>query len=168
MADELNHGLSFQALTETQQKSFRPTPIPVLVRMEAGDCVYKWTQYSALVNPRGAISEYWFPWEELRVGSQQIPGFKELRTRHRNVGGGVGRPQQFARVLGAVTEQWNDMSAIVKAQFLKPVWCYVGQTSGQRKFNDPKHPCEQDNIFWIGGAYQLVIPNLTTDWIKKL
>jgi hypothetical protein len=169
MADELNFGLDFLALTETQRKSFCPSPVPVLARFEAGDCVYKWTEFSTLVNPKtGGVSEYWFPWSSFKIGSREIPGFKELRMRHRNRDGGVGRPQQFARVLGAVTEQWNDMSSLMKAQFLKPVWGYVGAAAGQRKFNDPKHPTEQDNIFFIGGACQVVIPKLTSEWIKKL
>jgi len=168
MPDELNAGLSFQALSQSQQDSFRPSPTPLLVKLEAGQCVYKWTQYTQLVSPKGSITEYWFPWDNIDIGSQHIPGFVELRTRHANRDGSVGRPQQFARALGAVTEQWNDMSSLIKAQFLKRVWGFVGITSGQRKFNDPKHPKEQDNIFWIGGAYQLVIPNLTTEWIKKL
>jgi len=168
MADELNPGLGFLTLTKSQQESFRPSPIPVLVRLEAGDCVYKWTSYS-LVNPNtGRITEYWSPWNSLKAGSQIIPGFKELRTRYRNVQGSVGRPQEFARSRNAVTEQWNQMESLLKAQFLKPVWGFAGATAGQRKFNDPAHPAEQDNVFFIGGDYQLVIPNLTTDWIKKL
>src|SRR5450631_384432 len=107
MADELNSGLSFQALTKSQQESFRPSPTPLLVKFEAGECVYKWTEFTQLVNPKhGTISEYWFPWDSFKIGSQEIPGFKQLRTRHANRDGSVGRPQQFARALGAVTEQW--------------------------------------------------------------
>jgi len=168
MGDELNPGLSFLNLSKSQQETFRPAPIPVLTRFEAGACVYKWTSYP-LVNPKtGRITEYWSAWDSLRIGARVIPGFKELRTRYANVGGSVGRPQEFARSRNAVTEQWNPMDSLLKAQFLKPVWGFVGLTAGQRKFNDPSHPAEQDNVFFIGGDYQLVIPNLTPDWIKKL
>jgi hypothetical protein len=82
--------------------------------------------------------------------------------------GTVGRPQEAARALGAITEQWNEMSSILKAQFLKPVWGFVGKTAWQRKFNDSRHPTQEDNIYFIGGTYQVVIPNLTTAWIKKV
>lgn len=168
MADELNRGLGFLSLTKSQQESFRPAPVPVLARLETGDCVYKWTSYP-LVNPKtGRITEYWSPWNSIKIGSSVIPGFKELRTRYGNDGGGVGRPQEFARSRNAVTEQWNPMDSLLKAQFVKPVWGFAGVTAAQRKFNDPDHPTEQDNVFFIGGDYQLVIPNLTTDWIKKL
>jgi len=169
MSDELNLGLGFSALTKTQQGSFYPSPVPVLVKFQGWDCVYKWSDYGTLVNPNtGRISEYWFPWKSFKVGDQVIDGFKEFRMRHCNRNGSVGRPQQAARSLGAVTEQWSDMSSILKARFLSPVWGFVGKISGQRKFQDPKHPTEQDNIFFIGGAYQIVIPNLSSKYIEKL
>jgi hypothetical protein len=165
---ELNRGLSFQSLTQEQRDSFSPSPLPVLVRFETGDCVYKWTSYS-LVNPKnGRITEYWCPWKSFKIGSAEIPGFKELRMRYRNVGGSVGRPQEFARSRNAVTEQWNEMDSLLKAEFRKPVWGFAGRTSGQRKFNDPDHPAEQFNVVFIGGDFQLCIPNLTPDWIQKL
>ena len=168
MSSELNSGLGFLSLTKSQQESFRPTPIPVLTRLETGACVYKWTSYP-LINPTsGRISEYWSAWDSIKAGSQTIPGFKELRSRYGNAGGSVGRPQEFARSRNAVTEQWNPMDSLLKAQFLKPVWGFAGVTAAQRKFNDPAHPTEQDNVFFIGGDYQLVIPNLTEEWIKKL
>jgi hypothetical protein len=50
----------------------------------------------------------------------------------------------------------------------EPVWGFVGKTSSQRKFNDPDHPAEQFNVLFIGGDFQLCIPNLTLDWIKQL
>jgi hypothetical protein len=169
MGDELNAGLSFSALTNTQQESFYSSPVPVLVKFEAGDCVYKWSDSGTLMTPdTGRISEYWFPWDSGKIGPYEVEGFKEFRMRHRNRGGSVGRPQQAARSLGAVTEQWSGMSSILKAQFLKPVWGFVGKTAGQRKFNDPNHPAEQDNIYFIGGAYQIVIPNLSANYIKKM
>lgn len=169
LSSELNSGLSFSALTKEQQGSFYPSPVPVLVRFERGDCVYKWTSYTALVNPKnGSITEYWSPWESFMIGDRKVDGFKEFRMRHSNLGGAVGRPQQAARALAAVTEQWNGMRSIIKAQFKKPVWGFAGKARYQRKFNDSAHPDEQDNVFFIGGAYQVVIPNLTPEWIEKL
>lgn len=169
MGDELNLGLDFSALSKTQRESFHPSPVPILARFEAWEYVYKWSESGTLVMPdTGRISEYWFPWKTFNIGDRQIEGFKEFRIRHSNRDGGVARPQQAARSLGAVTEQWSDMSSILKAQFLKPVWGFVGKTAGQRKFKDPHHPREQENVYFIGGAFQLVIPNLTPDWIKKL
>ena len=169
MANEHNLGLGFQALSPKQQGSFLPSPVPVLVRFETGKYVYRWTDHGTLVNPKeGTISEYWFPWESIKIGLQEIEGFEEFRMRHANVGGGVGGPQEAARSLAAVTEQWNGMSFLFKAQFLKPVWGFAGRTRWQRKFKDPEHPRELENVFFIGGAYQVVIPHLTPEWIKKV
>ena len=169
MREELNHGLGFGALKKELQESFSPFPIPVLVKFEAWDCVYKWSEYGTLMNPeKGTISEYWFPWNSFNVGDRRVEGFKEFRIRHSNRDGSVGRPRLAAQSLGAVTEQWNDMSSILKATFLKPVWGFVGKTAGQRKFDDSRHPREQNSVYFIGGAFQVVIPNLTPDWIKKL
>jgi hypothetical protein len=168
MDGELNRGLSFLGLTKDQQDSFSPSSVPVLVRFETGECVYKWTSYS-LVNPNNnKITEYWCPWKSLKIGPTEIPGFKELRMRYRNVGGSVGRPQEFARARNAVTEQWNGMDSLMKAEFKKPVWGFAGKISGQRKFRDPEHPAEQCNVFFIGGDFQLCIPNLTVAWIRQL
>lgn len=169
---ELNSGLSFQALTEEQRGSFLPSPAPVLVRFEQGDCVYKWTGYDFVrisrTTGKEQISEYWCPWNELSIGALRVPGFKELRTRYRNVGGSVGRPQEFARARNAVTHQWNEMTSILKARFRKPVWGFVGRTAPQRFYQDRDKPEVLANVTWIGGDFQLCIPNLTPEWIEKL
>ncbi|HEX8711497.1 MAG TPA: hypothetical protein VF730_06465, partial [Terracidiphilus sp.] len=109
MGDELNLGLDFSALSKTQRESFHPSPVPILARFEAWEYVYKWSESGTLVMPdTGRISEYWFPWKTFNIGDRQIEGFKEFRIRHSNRDGGVARPQQAARSLGAVTEQWSD------------------------------------------------------------
>lgn len=168
MITELNAGLSFLNLTEEQQGSFLPSPVPVLHRFEAKSCVYKWTGFD-LVNPtKGSISEYWCPWSSFKIGDTVVPGFKELRMRYQNRGGSVGRPQEFARARNAVTEQWNEMTSITKAEFKEPVWGFVGRIAPQRKYEDRKHPDILRNVIFIGGDFQLCIPNLTATHIRKL
>lgn len=169
---ELNSALSFQALSETQRSSFLPTPVPLLVRFERGDCVYKWTSYDLIRISRSTgkeeVSEYWCPWETIEVGSLRVPGFREVRIRYRNVDGSVGRPQEFARARNAVTHQWNEMTSVLKAKFRKPVWGFVGRTAPQRFYEDRKNPDLLANVSWIGGDFQLCIPNLTPEWIEKV
>lgn len=168
MTSELNAGLSFLSLTKDQQGSFYPKPVPVLYRFEAKSCVYKWTEFD-LVNPKNQkITEYWCPWSSFKLGTVLVPGFKELRLRYRNVGGSVGRPQEFARARNAVTEQWNEMTSITKAEFLVPVWGFVGRIAPQRMYKDENKPAFLDNVIFIGGDFQLCIPNLTTSHIRKL
>ncbi len=167
MSTELNASLHFLGLTQEEQQSFYPSPPPILWKFETGFRLYKWTDY-LMINPKtGRITSYWSPWYGFKIGDREIPGFKELRMRYRNIDGGVGRPQEFARARNAVTEQWNGMSSILHAELVRPVWGFVGLSGGQRAYNDRKQPSVRDNVFFIGGDYQLCIPNLTPAHIKK-
>lgn len=175
---ELNQGLAFQQLTPTEQGSFCLRPAPVLVQLPKGTQLYKWTEYG-LFNPAGFASPYWSPWAAMNVGGMRVPGFSELRKRYRNTGGSVGRPQEFMRVRSAVTDYWNSMTSITKAELLEPVWGFVGVCA-------PKPPTKHDeriynlkpaeraaiphtaDVLLIGGAYQLVLPNMRADHIFKL
>jgi hypothetical protein len=167
---ELNQGLRFLDLDEGQRASFRLRPLPELVRLADQTCLYKWTEFG-LVNPgkpKKPITEYWLPWKSFKVEGQEVPGFKELRMRYANKDGSVGRPQEFARSRNAVTEQWNAMNSILKVQLEVAVWGFVGLTSSQRAFQDPKKPNDLANVFLIGGDYQLCIPNLKPAHIRKV
>lgn len=169
MADELNRGLAFGGLEVEQRASFNPAPVPLLVRFETGAFVFKWTDYTSLrIGRKGYYTEYWSPWDSFTAGGRSIRGFAEMRKAFPNENGGVGRPQEAARALNAVTEQWNGMRSILKAQFLKPVWGFVGRARHQRKYLDPGDPGTLDNVYFIGGADQVVIPNLTGEWIRKV
>lgn len=161
---ELNQGLRFDQLTSTQQKSFWMSPPPVLVRLDKGTQLYKWTQFG-LIGHHGFASEYWSPWKAMTVGAMHVPGFTELRERYRNVGGSVGRPQQFMRARNAVTEEWNAMSSLTKAELSLPVWGFLGTCAPQ-----PVTQAEEASrrVLFIGGNYQLVLPNMQTQHIFKL
>jgi hypothetical protein len=168
MSTELNENLRFSDLSQDEQASFRLIPPPAPYRFAKDFCFYKWTEFG-LVNPKNRkITQYWFPWTSFKLDGREIPGFKELRMRYRNTGGGVGRPQEFARARGAVTEQWNAMTSILKVQLLEPVWGIVGLINAQRAYEDPEHPATLENVLLIGGDYQLCVPNLTPKEIRRL
>ncbi len=170
MDPEINQNLRFLDLDEEQRASFRLRPLPELVRLANNQYLYKWTEFG-LVNPaklKKPITEYWLPWKAFKVEGREVPGFKELRMRYVNRDGGVGRPQEFARSRNAVTEQWNAMSSILKVQLKVAVWGFVGLTSSQRAYLDPKNPDKLANVMLIGGDYQLCIPNLKPDHIRKV
>ena len=170
MTSELNYGLSFQRLSKEQRESFSPSRVPVLFRFDSGQRVWKWTYPgSRMVNPEdNTISEYWIPWDSIQVGSIVTPGFKKFRMQYQNRGSDAGKQRDAARTLFAVTEQFNPMTTLLVAEFILPVWGLIGKCGGKRKFEDDDHPGEQDNVFFIGGGYQVVIPGLTTGHIKKL
>lgn len=163
-APELNQALRFDQLTPTQQKSFNTRPTPVLIRLEKGTHLYKWTEYP-IIGKHGYATEYWSPWKPMVVGDMHVPGFAELRERCRNLGGSVGRPQQFMRVRSAVTAEWNAMSSLTKAELALPVWGFLGTCAAQ-----PVTQAEEAErrVLFIGGNYQLVIPNMQAKHIFKL
>ena len=161
---ELNQTLRFDKLTLTQQQSFNSRPTPVLVRLPGGTHLYKWTQYP-LINNRGFASEYWSSWQPMTVEAMRIPGFSELRKRYRNRDGEVGRPQEFMRARNAVTDYWNNMESITKAELRLPVWGFIGVCAPQ-----PVSKSEEQSrrVLFIGGEYQLVLPNMQAQHIFKL
>ena len=160
---ELNQTLRFTDLTLEERTSFSGSP--VLVRLAQGDQLYKWTQYGLI--HKGKASPFWNPWSTIRAGGMTAPGFAELRTRYANVGGSVGRPQEFARTRNAVREDWNEMTSITKARLLTPVWGFLGTTRHQ-PINSAPTPAGEAEVFLIGGDYQLCIPNMTSANIVKL
>ncbi len=161
--EELNQSLRFDQLTIDQQRSFRPSPPPIHVRLVEGFQLYKWTEYG-LVKPGGSVSEYWSPWDAMKFNGQHVPGFVELRARYANRPGEVGRPQEFMRARSAVTQEWNSMSSLTKARLQQPTWGFLGFCAHQLVSTDPG----ARNLFFIGGAFQLVIPKLTPGKIIKL
>jgi hypothetical protein len=61
-----------------------------------------------------------------------------------------------------VTEQWNKMTEAVAIELLLGAWGYIGRASGQRKdADDPQ-------VFFIGGEYQVWIPGLTINHVKRI
>ena len=160
---ELNQSLCFDQLTVEEQQSFTAHPQPILVRMEKGFELYKWTQYS-FVNLHGGITQYWLPRNAMRFNDRHVPGFFELRERYANLPGGAGRPQEAMRARGAVTHEWNSMDSLTRAKLLVPVWGFLGLCRHQRVSKQSN----MGNVFFIGGSFQLVIPNLSTATIIKL
>ncbi|WP_263382880.1 hypothetical protein [Granulicella arctica] len=176
---ELNQSLRFDQLSSEERGSFTVRPTPIHIRLEKGTQLYKWTQYG-LFNPHtGIASSFWSPWAAMTIGGMNVPGFSDLRKRYRNINGGVGRPQEFMRVRSAVTDYWNTMSSITKAELVTPVWGFLGVCG-------PKPPTKHDeqlhnmsaqdrakipptaDVLFIGGAYQLVLPNMDAQHIFKL
>jgi hypothetical protein len=45
-------------------------------------------------------------------------------------------------------------------------FAWVGQASGQAEFG--KEHADLQHVFWIGGAYQVWIPNLTSQYVHEI
>ena len=169
---ELNQSLTFPSLKPAFQHSFTERPQTIHMRFPPGFQVYKWTEYPFLRNG-GGVTEFWCPWQRMMLGNIEVPGFKELRMRYRNIGGSVGRPQEFARVRNAVTNEWNAMSSLTKAELRLPVWGFIGVCSNQlvstaQEKERPSGAPPTAKVVFLGGDYQLLLPNMTAEHIFKL
>ncbi|MGB6946545.1 MAG: hypothetical protein WBE37_29380 [Bryobacteraceae bacterium] len=70
--------------------------------------------------------------------------------------------RDYARVRAAVTEQWNKMTNAVAIELTTGAWGYIGKASGQRKDKNVS------NVFWIGGEYQVRVPGLVANDIRRV
>ncbi|HEY0264404.1 MAG TPA: hypothetical protein VGC07_07760 [Granulicella sp.] len=171
---KLNSSSTLHDLDDSEQRSFGMRPAPVLIELPSGFQIYKWagTSYkdahghrvrSTIFDRNGFASQYWAPWATMP--QYQVPGFSDLRKRYANMNGSVGRPQEFARVRFAVTQEWSEMNSLVKAELRTSVWALLGVCAPQpvtEQSDDPR------KVLFIGGNYQLLIPGLRADDIFQL
>jgi hypothetical protein len=68
---------------------------------------------------------------------------------------------EYARIIAAVTEEWNAMDVIMKAKLKTPVYGFWGQCAQQSKKKGSK-------INLPGHAYQFYIPGLTEEHIEQV
>jgi hypothetical protein len=75
----------------------------------------------------------------------------------------LGVPDRdYGRVRAAVTEQWNKMTNTVAIELVNGAWGYIGKAAGQLKDN------RISNVFFIGGEYQVWVPNLLANDIRRI
>jgi hypothetical protein len=132
----------------------RPEVVEWLV---PGTKLFKWTQ--SITSGRG-VSPWWqFLIARTLPGGAVCPGIREMQENAGNTGAG---DRDYARVRAAVTEQWNKMTNAVAIELVKGTWGYIGKAAGQLKnSNDPK-------VFFIGGDYQVWIPGLVANDIRRI
>ena len=160
----LNEDLDFEGGADATVKgAFIREKIMAKELLPTGTRLYKWTQFP-LAGKKG-ITPWWSFADERRLESGiVIPGIKqsEIYAERLKVS-----QKDFARAQSAVTKAWNQMDNLLMIVLLKPVWGFIGRASGQN-FEEESVDPDKKNVFWIGGAYQVWIPNLTTDDVKEI
>jgi hypothetical protein len=145
----LNEQLTFESAASDVRRAFLGQRAERRL-LFGGFQLYKFTQY-ALFKPDGSVTPWWSSVAPLAVGD---PGLEGTLERAQKIGANV---QQFVRARTAVTNQWNALSGTLRARLVLPVYGFAGRCAGQ--------PFDQDlalaNVIYIGGAWQLWIPNLT-------
>ena len=148
----------FNAIADQSVKSAFLNGHPEMVLwLTPGTRLFKWTKSVAT---RHGISPWWQFVDSTRLATgSAVPGIQELQMRAGRLG---AANRDFARMRLAVTEQWNKMTELVAIALQKGAWGYVGKAAGQLKDqNDPK-------VFFIGGEYQVWIPGLTANDIRRI
>jgi hypothetical protein len=118
---------------------------------------YKFTQHP-LVPPNGRVTPWWSSVTPLDPDDPGLAGTLE-RAARLGVSGA-----DFSRARSAVTKQWNSMSGLLIARLIVPAYGFVGRCSHQRYDDDPAFA----NVLWIGGAWQVWIPNLSSATMVKV
>jgi hypothetical protein len=148
----------FVTIADNDTRNAFLTGRPEVVQwLEPDTKLFKWTK--SITNPRG-ISPWWQFLEARRLATgANVPGVRELQTYASRLG---VHDRDYNRTRLAVTEQWNKMTQAVASELLRGAWGYVGKASGQRK------DANDAGVFFIGGEYQVWIPGLVANDIKRI
>jgi hypothetical protein len=152
----LNEVLTFDAAPADVRRGFRCGRAQKRLLLP-GVALYKFTQHP-LFDAAGRVTPWWFAVEPLAADDPGLAGALERAKRL-----GVA-PATFVRARAAVTRQWNTLSDLLRVRLLVPVWAFVGRCADQPIDTDPRLA----NVVFIGGAYQLWVPNLSRCEITAL
>lgn len=122
--------------------------------LSPGMQLYKLTTKGRSLIHNGNASPWWFATDNFEdaVGLSGVCGFaKQMKVSL----------TEYARIIAAVTEEWNAMDVIMKAKLKTPVYAFWGQCAQQSKKGGSK-------INLPGHAYQFYIPGLTDEHIEQI
>ncbi|MEL6330658.1 MAG: hypothetical protein AAFR38_13460 [Planctomycetota bacterium] len=128
---------------------------PVLLR--TGHQLFKYSQHG-LVNPKDGSITPW--WSSVRPIHPDDTGLAEHERRAEGAGHSGA---DLARARSAVDKAWNEMTGMLRIALKVDAWAIAGRCSHQKY--DSRNP-SLDNVVWIGGAYQLWLPNLRREHVR--
>jgi hypothetical protein len=148
----------FAAIADADVKGAFLRGIPEIVAwLDPGTKLFKWTQ--SLTTPRG-ISPWWqFLLARRLPNGATCPGIREMQDYASRL---VAHDRDFARTRAAVTQQWNKMTNAVAIDLINGAWGYIGKAAGQLKDKN------DSQVFLIGGEYQVWIPGLVANDIRRI
>jgi hypothetical protein len=155
----LNADFDFEKeATPSVRRAFQRGKPESKILLNPGTLLYKWTE-SPLVNA-GHITPWWFFVHPHGFpGGGKASGFIQAEARARRLG--VDH-RTFDRTRAAVTQQWNSMSNLLLAELTEEVYGFAGKCLGQPTDNNI------ENVYFIGGEYQVWIPNLSLQFIREI
>lgn len=157
----LNDNLDANRIDHTIRRAFLRQPEKILLAPPLR--LYRWSN-RPLLGPHG-ISPWWSFVEPIRLPSGAFAeGFRVAEERARRLG---KTHREFARARAAISDEFrNTMTNLIVVQLATQAWGLAGQASGQPEF--AKDRADLQNVFLIGGAWQVWIPNLTARDITEV
>jgi len=123
--------------------------------LSSGMKLYKFTTKGRGLIYKGSASPWWFPVDPFGGFDVGLDGVLKFAKT-------VGvTSTEYARLIAAVTEEWNAMDVIMKTELKTNVYGFWGQCTNQAKKTG-------SSINLTGRAYQLYIPGLTDEHIKEV
>jgi hypothetical protein len=158
----LNADFRFENASANVKRAFLRPPEKLL--LAARKKLYRWTD-NPLIDDEREISPWWSFVETTQLPRGAIAdGFWVSEERAKRIG---RTHREFARSRVAISKEFNNrLTNLLLIELCESVWGFAGQASGQPEFarNQP----ELANVFLIGGAYQVWVPNLTQRYAKSI
>jgi hypothetical protein len=118
---------------------------------------------SGAFDPKGRITAWWSSVRGVAPGDG-LDALRERAAGLRRHGSGFASAFDaeagLARASVAVSLPWNDMSTIVRARLNREAFAWVGRARSQL-YDDGR--ADLGNVRFIGGGWQIYLPNLTGD-----
>jgi hypothetical protein len=149
----LNHDLEVDRVEPATRRAFLGRPEKMLLKPGVG--LYRWSRRP--ITNAGPVSPWWSFVESTRLPSGALAeGFRVSHERAQRIG---STHRDFAQRRAAISQEFgNTMTNLLFRRLITDAWCLAGQASGQPEFARDRRDLQ--NVFLIGGAWQVWIPNL--------
>ena len=145
----LNDSLAFPNLSPSQRAAFKDGRA-IKYYFGPDTEFFKYTQLPVF-GPSKFASPWWAAVRPGVVPDQGLPGLLNWSQRQ-NIS-----PQAIIRARAAVTWEWNTLAHLAIVRLTCPAYGLVGHCRQQKYDLNPQN----SNVSWIGGGWQVYLPNLT-------
>ena len=164
----LNEDFDFAKAPEEHRRAFAARFGTHRVRLSAGTRLYKWTAF-ALIGPHG-VTPWWnhLHATEVKLSDGSMFTVSGLNTTRERAGRVGVADRDFGRARSAVDKHWNNaMTDLLKVSLEQDVYGFFGQNAGM-PVDSGMDGVAPEKLMWIGGHYQLYVPNLTPLHVSQL
>jgi hypothetical protein len=152
----LNSGLTLAGQSLDVQRAFLPRTTRTVLLQKRIIC-----RLAAEPHLKGRISPWWMSLTGIDAGDVGVRG-EYVRSQNASEAKGLAALSQLMRARLAVCYDWTpQFKYFIAAWVRRPVYALYGRAASQ-----PVHAKKPTNVVFIGGGYQLYIPNLTAEDVQ--